>query len=360
MDERDVSFAGIVQRCLECVDGDVDKREGSVVYDMIAPAAAELAQFYVDLNTVKDDCAFVDTMSGENLTKKAAERGVQRSGAVAAVRRGFFVNALGQAMNVAEGSRFSAGDEDFAVTGKLADGEFLLQCETAGSCGNRFYGMMVPIVHVPGLAGAELAGVIVAGMDEENDEELLKRYRQSLTCAAFGGNVQDYRETVCAMDGVGGAKVYPVWAGGGTVKVVIVSGECRAPSAELLEAVQTAVDPVENSGLGYGTAPVGHKVTVCGAEEKSVDVELEIVLQSGADWQDVKQEAEEVVDAYLAELAAGWADSDGLVVRASRMEARLLGLDGVLDILSTRLNGQAGNIQLLADEVPVRGEVEAR
>ena len=78
---------------------------------------------------------------------------------------------------------------------------------------------------------------------------------------SFGGNVADYKERVNAMNGVGGVKVYPVWNGGGTVKLVIINSEFNVPSAELVGQVQTAVDPVQNSGRGVGIAPIGHVVT---------------------------------------------------------------------------------------------------
>ena len=57
---------------------------------------------------------------------------------------------------------------------------------------------------------------------------------------AFGGNVADYREKVNAITGVGGVKVYPVWNGGGTVKLTIIASDFTAPSTELISKVQTA------------------------------------------------------------------------------------------------------------------------
>ena len=54
---------------------ELDKREGSVIYDAIAPAALELANMYVALDVVMDE-VFADSASYYYLIKRAAERGI--------------------------------------------------------------------------------------------------------------------------------------------------------------------------------------------------------------------------------------------------------------------------------------------
>ena len=46
---ENMTFENIMDRCLSRVAASIDKREGSVVYDAIAPAAAELAIMYIEL-----------------------------------------------------------------------------------------------------------------------------------------------------------------------------------------------------------------------------------------------------------------------------------------------------------------------
>ncbi|MGI6318487.1 MAG: baseplate J/gp47 family protein [Dethiobacteria bacterium] len=55
-----------------------------------------------------------------------------------------------------------------------------------------------------------------------------------------------------------------------------------------MDEVQTAVDPEQNQGQGYGIAPIGHVVTVVGVEEVEINVEPQITLQTGYTWEDVK------------------------------------------------------------------------
>ena len=42
---ENMTFENIMDRCLSRVAASIDKREGSVVYDAIAPAAAELGRW---------------------------------------------------------------------------------------------------------------------------------------------------------------------------------------------------------------------------------------------------------------------------------------------------------------------------
>ena len=49
MYERE-TYEEILKRLLAKVPSNVDKREGSVIWDALAPAAAEIAQLYIELN----------------------------------------------------------------------------------------------------------------------------------------------------------------------------------------------------------------------------------------------------------------------------------------------------------------------
>ena len=61
---EEMSFELIMNRMLSRVNTDVDKREGSIIWDALAPAAAELALMYIQLDTVLNE-AFADTAKRE-------------------------------------------------------------------------------------------------------------------------------------------------------------------------------------------------------------------------------------------------------------------------------------------------------
>ena len=57
---ENVTFENIMERVLARIPSAMDKREGSVIYDAIAPAAIELQNIYIELDTVLNE-TFADT-----------------------------------------------------------------------------------------------------------------------------------------------------------------------------------------------------------------------------------------------------------------------------------------------------------
>ena len=146
-------------------------------------------------------------------------------------------------------------------------------------------------------------------------------------------------------------KVYPTWAGGGTVKVRLLDAEYNVPSPELVQTVQELVDPIETSGEGLGIAPIGHKVTVEGAEEVELQITTQLTFKETS-WENVRQDVEGVVEKYFRELRSKWSEDD-VVVRISQIEARLLDIEGIIDVQGTKLNGSSTNLYLTDEQVPV-------
>jgi len=350
-----MTYEFILQRMLNRVlseNPNLDTREGSIIYNALAPAAVELTSAYIQLDFILNS-TFADTASRDYLVLRAAERGLTPYPETYAILQGEFN------MDVPIGSRFSLANEalNYKVISRISAGVFRLQCETIGSIANDAVGQLIPIDYIEGLTSAQLTALLTPGEDEEETEAFRKRYFDSLNAEAFGGNIKDYKEKTNALPGVGGVKVYPTWNGGGTVRLAIVASDYSVPVSDLIDSVQTAIDPTENQGKGVGIAPIGHVVTVTGVTTETVDIVTEVTYQEGWDWNDVKPYAEAAVDSYFKELSQSWADNDFLIVRISQIEIRFLDLPGVVDIANTTLNGVAQNLTLGADEIPVRGDV---
>lgn len=60
-----VSYEELMEKKLDRIDDRRDKRQGSLIYDALAPNAAETAQFYADLDLLADR-TFADTAVGED------------------------------------------------------------------------------------------------------------------------------------------------------------------------------------------------------------------------------------------------------------------------------------------------------
>ena len=347
---EDQSYEKILERMLARIPNQIDKREGSIIIHALAPAAAELQQAYINMDVILDE-TFADTASREMLIKRCAERGIVPEAATKAILKGEFNRT------VPIGSRFSGETLNYIVTEAIDATAFRLQCETAGAAGHDSLGNLIPIQYIEGLQNAELTELLSPGEDEESTESLRARYFNSLETQAFGGNIADYKAKTNALNGVGGTKVYPVWNGGGTVKLVIIDSTFSAPSSELVSAIQTAIDPTQNQGQGEGIAPIGHVVTVAGVQNTTVNIQTTIAYKTGWSWEESKAYIQQEIDNYFKELSQSWADSDTLIVRVSQLETRILNAAGVLDVADTKLNGAAANLELGDDNIPVRGTI---
>lgn len=344
----EMTFDYIMNRMLESVPDTVDKREGSIIYDALAPVAAELAKCYMELDVVMDE-TFVDTASLQYLMLRCKERGVAIQGETAAVIEGVFTPSN---IELSAGLRFNCDEVNYVVTEKISAGHYKLEAETLGTVGNKYTGLLLPIQTVNGLETAQIAAVLIPAEDGDTTDTLREKYYASIDGEAFGGNVADYREKVNAITGVGGVKVYPVWNGGGTVKLTIIASDYTAPSSELISKVQTAIDPEQNHGEGMGLAPIGHTVTVTGAKYADLTITANVTFAAGWNWENGKSQLVSAANAYLDELCKAWADSETTVVRISQIETHLLTADCIVDIDGTTVNGSTKNIELAADEIP--------
>lgn len=347
-----MTYEEILARMLARVPDTVDKREGSLIYDAVAPAAIELRQMYVELEASQAE-SFADTATRPYLIKRAAERGLKPRPATKATAKAKATPAI----DIPVGARFSLDEINYSVAEKIDAQHYKIECEAYGSVGNRSGGELVPIEYIDGLAKMEIVELLIPADDEEETEIFRKRYFDSFESQAFGGNVADYKARVDSIPGVGGVKVYPAKHGAGTVGLVIVNSDYGVPSMDLIQQVQNAIDPPENAGKGAGLAPIGHVVTVSGVTATTVNIATTVTCAGGWNFSEAKAAIEAAIDGYFKELSAAWADEPFIVVRIAQIETRILNLEGVIDIGGTTLNGAAQNLQLGADSIPKRGAI---
>lgn len=354
-----MTFEVILERMIDAVIAkhpNVDTREGSIVYNALAPAAVELQNMYIEFDWMLNQ-SFADTASREYLIKRAAERGITPEPATNAILEGIFD------VDIPFGSRFSLDDLNYVVTDFISiDGEtrtYELMCETVGEVGNQQLGTLIPIEYIEGLTIAELTSVLIPGENEEATEVLRQRYFNSFETNPYGGNKQDYIQKTNAIAGVGSTKVTPTWNGGGTVKVTILDAEFNKASPTLINTVQTILDPVSNQGEGLGVAPIGHVVTVDTATEVVINVASTITFDTGYSWDIVKDEAITLISDYLLELRKDWMNQTISYVRIAQIETRLLSITGIVDISGTTINSMAENLELNEYQIPILGGVTA-
>lgn len=350
---EEMTYDTILQRMLGRVADDMDKREGSVIWDATSPAASEFELAYIMMDYLLMQ-AFADTAEREFLIRRAAERGITPDAATQAVLKGIFSPADADV----QGKRFSLGKLNYTAIEPVEDedGAWQMQCETAGTIGNQSFGALVPIDYVDGLESAELTALLVPGEDEQSTESLREEYYASFTDIDYGGNIAGYTKMATDIPGVGAAKVTPAWQGGGTIEITILDAAYSVASSTLINNVQQVIDP-DQDGKGAGLAFIDHVVTVDTAPETTVDVAAEIDFVTGYSWDTMGQTIKNAIRAYFVELRKTWASQDKITVRISQIESRILALEGVLDITGTTLNGEDSNLELAANAVPKLGTV---
>lgn len=372
------TYKYLMSQALSVVDDSLDKREGSIIYDALAPACYVLAGYYMQLYQVVKN-SFAVTATGEWLDQRVKESGITRREATAAVKRADFTDDAGQAAIVRIGTRWSTVSSTNPITYRVTAqyeqndapvaGAYELTCETLGTIGQEYTGPIIPVDFVKGVAAATMSTTLIPGRDAETDDELRERYFDQMSAKAFGGNISDYRNKTREIIGVGDLQIYPVWNGGGTVKLSIVDTAFRAASNEFVQEVQNLIDPVNASGVqgdGLGIAPIDHKVTVVAPEEVAVNITASIVLQVPYEVGQVQPAVEQAIEAYMVELRHDWATPNefneyALSVYTSRITAAIVGVPGISNVTNVRLNGTAADITLQQtgqkQQIPVKGTV---
>ena len=372
------TYEYLMELALSFVPEDRDKRQGSVIYDALAPfcqvlaaGAIQLRQFYTQTYAV--------TATGEDLDNRVAEQGITRFAATHAVRKITVADEDGNPVVLPLGARFSTVSStspvNYTITAQYVEdgvavpGSYEATCEELGVVGNEYSGNLINITFVQGLASATMTSILVPARNQETDDELRERYFDTLNQKAFGGNIADYREKVMGLDGVGAVQIYPVWNGGGTVKLSIVDPIYGPCSPEFIASVQNEIDP-ENAaggqGSGLGIAPLGNKVPVVTPDEVTINVTANVVLGTNYTKGQVETPIKEALASYIQSLRQSWADATDLNeyscdVFVSRMSAAIVNVPGVSNVTGVTLNGQAQDIELTENgqiqQLPKLGEV---
>lgn len=343
------SFEDILERCLARIDNTLDKRQGSIIYDALAPACAELAQCYIALD-VYGEQTYLLTATSDNLDNRVTDYGLSRNLATYSQRVIEIYDVENSLMDVNIGTRFSVPNEfggyNYTIIEKIETGRYIGQCETAGTAGNEYLGDLLPLISVNNLGIAILGTILKPGEDEETDEELRDRAITKINQEAFSGNKAAYRRFVTDIDGVEKVKIFPVWNGGGTVKVAVISANNTLPSEDFINTIQELVDPIPNQGQGLGIAPIGHTVTVVSPEKLDVDIEASITPETGYTIEQLQSSIENKIAEYLEEVQEKWENEDNLIIYSSKVIAAILEVTQVRNVSNLLINGQSQDLTI--------------
>lgn len=346
------TFTEIVSGMLSRIPSKYDKREGSFIFDSVAPVAKELENTYADIEGVADKLD-IENLEGDELETFVRQRtGIVRLPATYAIGEvtvtGNGTIATGDLFETESGIQFEA-TETVVIT---SSGTVKIKAVLAGTIG------IVPAEQIT-LMPITIAGITAVinneptddGFEAESDSALLTRYYERRRTPATSGNKAHYINWAKEVPGVGNAKVYPLWDGNNTVKVRIIDADKQLASTALVSAVQEYIDP-NISGLGEGQAPIGAYCTVESAEALQINVIATVVKDPAVSDPNIQDNVEAAITEYLASIAFV---SD--YVGYGNIGAVILASPGIMGYENLTVNGGTSNVGIGDAQVAILGTV---
>jgi len=317
--------------------------EGTFNKDMIAANSIEFEQAYAEMDLMIE-AAFASTSWGKYLTMRAAEFGVIRKGATKAIGKLKLTGQVGA--TIIKGSLFTtAQDIKFysATDNKIGlDGTTIIDIEagTAGTVGVVEAGTIINIpMSIPNVVSCMNETATYDGFEEETDAELLARYLLKVRTPATSGNKYHYLQWATDVAGVGSAKVIPLWAGNGTVKVIIINSNNETASEDL---IKKTFDYIEDN------RPIGGTLTVTSPTPKAININADI-----KGTYDISK-IEKSINSYFKENIFNMSYISIAQIGKLILESN----DGTIkDYDNLLINNQDKNISLTDEELPAVGEV---
>lgn len=348
MDNR--SIEEILSEMLNQISNTEDKSENSFIHDALSPAAIEMFGINRQIEDVygKFD---VENLEGGELDRFVHSRtGIRRRQPTHATTSVIISGKGGT--DVEAGTLVSAGEITFATDEDCAlddNGlcEVNVTAERAGSVGN------VPArsikefpVSVTGLLKVDNPEPVINGEDRETDDALRKRYYNKLQRPGKAGNAYHYKEWANEVAGVGGAKVFPLWDGALTVKVLVIGSDMLPANDDLITEV---ADHIETR------KPFGAYLTVDAPSKLHVNINVNVVSDEGISEEELKENIRQSITEHLAGIALS-----GNYVSYARIGNVILNTPGVIDYSSLKLNDKSENIVIDEKELAVVGKLTIR
>ncbi len=365
----DQTLEVIRQRMLETLPPDIDKSEGSFIWDTLSPAAIELALAALWAQDVLQR-GFAGTTFGTYLDLRCDEHGLSRRQAVKATGQVTFTGVAGTVIPTgtvvatpADPTTHNPSTEFITTTAATIDqtgvGYASIEAIKTGKEGNVGVATInIMVTPLGGVSAVLNANALNGGDDTEDDAALLSRYYAKVRTPGTSGNKADYVNWAFDVPGVGGVQVIPLWDGPGTVKVVLLGTDKRPANENTVGKVQDYIapeppDPETSKAMGKGKAPIGATVTVTSATAVEINVSAAVTLTGTKTLAEVQASFTKAVDEYLGSIAFATEPT----VRYVRIGSLLLDTAGVQDYKQLTVNGGTANIPINQSQVAVKGTV---
>jgi len=183
----------------------------------------------------------------------------------------------------------------------------------------------------------------VERLEGESDAQLRKRTLEKLASQPASGNADHYALWCTEVPGVFRVRVLPLNRGAGTVDIIAIDEQGKAPDEQVLASAQQQVDR---------NRPIGADARVLGAGETALDVTAQLLLEQGRTL--------DVVQAAFAVRLGEFCLEQALrtqTISYARVLQLLLETQGVSDVSALTLNGGTLSLSLAPTAVPVPGSI---
>lgn len=340
----------VLERMLANTTGDIDEREGSVLRDLLALSSIEFGRAYSELSKMASlFFSLSDDMPRELLEEKVALLDIYPKEAVAA--SGVLTITGPSNTLIVSGTRVSTLDETpiyYKTTETVTIPEsgvvsVLIVAEVAGVSGNASANSITRLVETLEGVSVTNESEFVDGLDIESNASLYTRYMEKKTQTSSSGNRSDYIRWSKEVKGIGYARVFRLWNGPGTVRVVLLTDDKKSPSEALVQLVR------DNIALKM---PDVATVTVDAAKELSLDIDVKLTINENSTNEIAAEQFRQELDSYFTDIAF-----NDEVVRYAKIGECLLNAKDVIDYENLYVNNGSGNIRLEQDQIPVLGKI---
>lgn len=340
----------ILNRMLGNVPSDIDITEGSFIYDSLSPMAQEFSQSKILLDEVLNR-VFAKTASENGysleLEQRCLEFGITRKNGTKSTTQVTFTGTdnivvpLGTIVQTSGGLQYATLSE---VTTSVGVANVNVSAVSIGNQYNIPSNTITELtVQMTGITGVNNINPTVGGTEIESDIDLYARLILKVQNPTTSGNVANYIMWALAVEGVSQVKVIPTWNGAGTVKVILLDSNKRAPAQNIINSVISYIE--ENR-------PIGAIVTVMGATEVPININATLTLAVESSLEDAKL----LIKMQLAEYFKILAFNDP-IVRYTQIANVILDTANVLDYSNFTVNTGTANIQIASGSVAILGSV---
>ena len=295
----------------------------------------------------------LDSCTGDILDQKMKERGLTRNPPEDTPAK-YYVEFVGAEPELGE----LVTCEGYFFTVDKLDERYVIVSEDRGVDMNNLVkgSLVIPEVDVDEMISATLLELAVPAMDQEEDDSARRRLLNKISGPDENGNINQITTWCESIEGVGRARIIPLWDGPMTVKGIIIGRNGDVPVQDVIDAVQIYIDP-GREGMGEGVAAIGQKFTAEAAQGVPINVQVKVVKKVDASYSEIQEELTQALEIYCKSIALE-AYSEDIKVRYNRVSAIITELPGVIDHEELLINGAKGNIPFTITQIPILGEVD--